>query len=327
MKRSPELEAVCRRVWSAFADRDVDAIESLTTSSQALRAILSADDEWLSGSDSFPELMARRANEIDLVRVEFDRLEAFENGNTGWAAANVTIFRASEQSTSFRSTHTYVLEAGVWRVAQLHTSVGVSNADVFGYEITKGLAGLISSLDGLSAEAVAVATSSHGTVTLMFTDIEDSTVLSEQLGDRAWTELIGDHFSTVHHVVSRAGGTVVKTLGDGAMMALPSVKEAVEAAIELQRTASATDLRVRIGLHTGDAAHIGGDYVGIAVNKAARVASAADGREILVSSATAEMAGRKNFDMGPERIAELKGLDGTHRLIPIIWAPTNGTQA
>jgi class 3 adenylate cyclase len=211
-----------------------------------------------------------------------------------------------------------VVETGMWRVAQMHSSRGVPNADSFGYEITKGLDDLVSSLDEHSADAL-LSTSLSGTVTLMFTDIVDSTAMSERLGDDAWSLLLSEHFSSLHHIVERSAGTVVKTLGDGAMIVFPAVKEALSAAIDLQRAATATNLRIRIGVHTGDAVHTAGDYVGIAVNKAARIASAARGGEILVSSATAEIAGRQDFLTGIERVGELKGLDGTHRLIPILW--------
>ena len=66
--------------------------------------------------------------------------------------------------------------------------------------------------------------------------------------------------------------------------------------------------------------HASGDYAGVAVNKAARIASAADGGEILVSSITAQLAGTRDFRFGSERVGELKGLSGTHRLTPVVWA-------
>ena len=318
MKRSTELEAVTRRFWDAFVTHDEEAIRNMATGDADLRFILLAEDEWLIGRDTLKDVMVQRAAEIGAVRVEFDRLEAFENGTTGWAAANITLSRSSGESLSIRNTFVMVIEAGMWRIAQMHSSRGVPNSESFGYEITEGLDNLVSSLDEHSAKALRSASLS-GTVTLMFTDIEDSTRKSERLGDDAWSDLLSEHFSSLHHIVERSNGTVVKTLGDGAMVVFPTVKEALTAAIELQQATSAASLRVRIGVHTGDAVHIAGDYVGIAVNKAARIASAASGGEILVSSATAEMAGRRDFQTGPERVGELKGLDGTHRLIPIIW--------
>ena len=137
------------------------------------------------------------------------------------------------------------------------------------------------------------------------------------MGDSAWSTLIAGHIDALHRIVGLSGGTVVKTLGDGAMVAFASVRDAIGAAIGIQRAMATSALKVRIGIHTGDAVRSSGDYAGIAVNKAARIASAARGGEILTSSVTAELAGNE-FRFGTERVGELKGLSGTHRLIPVL---------
>lgn len=318
MKRSLEIESVFRRIWKALVERDRDALVNLSTDHPDMRLVLPADDEWIKVDGRFAEIMIDRADQIGIVGVEIDRLEAFEHGDAGWFAANVTALRSTGDPLPFRQTGVVVIEAGVWRATQIHTSTSVSNTDTFGYQITKGLSELVDSLGEGSAESL-VSASRSGTVTLMFTDIEDSTIISERVGDSEWTSLIERHFGQLHRVVEPMGGTVIKTLGDGAMIAFTAVREAVLAAIDLQRAASAAEFRIRVGVHTGDAVRSFGDYAGIAVNKAARIASAADGGEILTSSATAELAGSNDFQFGPERVAELKGLSGTHRLIPIIW--------
>ena len=319
MKKSPEIEAVVRRYWDAILAGDADAIRNLTSYDPNARYIATADDEWWLGSDNFVRLAVQRATEVGFVRLEYDRLEAFEHGDVGWAAASVTALRRSGDTLSFRFTTTFILEAGIWRVVQWHGSVGVPNPEVFGYDITTSLNGLVSSLDEASAELVAAAAPS-GTVTLMFTDIEGSTRMSEQQGDDRWSEIIDRHFASVRQIVERAGGTLIKTLGDGTMIAFPAVRDALSSAVELQRSATGLNLRIRIGVHTGDALHSAGDYVGITVNKAARIASAAAGGEILISSVTAELATGQDVDLGPGRVVELKGLDGTHRIVPVIWS-------
>ena len=103
------------------------------------------------------------------------------------------------------------------------------------------------------------------------------------------------------------------------MIAFPAASEALAAAIEVQNASASSALQVRVGIHTGDAVHGAGDYAGIAVNKAARITSAANGGEILASSITVELASSHPFRFGPERSAELKGISGTHRLIPVEW--------
>ncbi len=318
MERSPEIEAVVRRFWKAFVDQDRQALANMTTDNPDLRVVLSGDDEWIKGNGRFEDVMVERAKVMGVVGIEFDRLEGFEHGDAGWFAAIGLLARDTGESLTFRSTGTFIIEAGVWRLTQVHTSRGVPTAETFGYEISKGLASLVGSLDEQAAESV-VSASMNGTVTLMFTDIEDSTRISERLGDAVWSDLISDHFAGLNDAVGSFGGTVIKTLGDGAMVGFPAAREALSAAVEVQRASAESNLRIRIGIHTGDAVQTAGDYAGIAVNKAARITSAAEGGEILVSSVTAELAGGREFLFGPERTVELKGLSGTHRLVPVNW--------
>jgi class 3 adenylate cyclase len=154
----------------------------------------------------------------------------------------------------------------------------------------------------------------------MFTDLIDSTAMSAQVGDRRWVQILSDHFDLVRQIVERAGGTVVKTLGDGAMMAFGSANSALEAAISIQRGMVGSELQVRIGLHSGDSMHKEGDYFGTAVNKAARISGVASGGEIVVSSVTAELAGRTDVALGPPRMVTLKGLDGSHVVRGVLWS-------
>ena len=76
---------------------------------------------------------------------------------------------------------------------------------------------------------------------------------------------------------------------------------------------------MRIGVHTGDVIQSQSDYLGLTVNKAARVTAAAEGGQILVSSSTAEMLNYADFAFGEPLIVELKGIDGIHTLRPLRW--------
>ncbi len=320
MQESPEIEAVIRRAWDAVLAGDHDAMRKLSSSNPNARYIASADDEWWRGGEGFVQLQVQRSREIGFVRLEFDRLEAFEHGDVGWAAGSFTGYRPSGDGLKLRFAATLMIEAGMWRIVQWHTSKGIPNAEVFGSSITKTLDGLVSSLDGSSAQLMAAA-SPTGNVTLMFTDIEDSTRILEQLGDEEWAEIISEHLAALRAAVERRGGTVVKTLGDGAMAAFGSVKDALSAAVSLQQAFTELPLKVRIGVHTGKAFQTAGDYVGITVNKAARIASAAAGGEILASCVTAELAVDHDIELGPHRVVHLKGLDGTHRVVPVVSVP------
>jgi adenylate cyclase len=326
-QRSPELEAVMRRIWKVFASGSIEAMSNMVSTNPDVRFILSADDNWIAGSENLLRIMSGRSNLLDIERVEFDRLEAFEIDEVvGWGACNVTLFYRSGDSESLRSTIIFAVEDGVWKAVQLHTSVGVTEEETFGAELAAGLKELINSLTPTNTAAIAEVAGTSGTVTLMFTDIENSTRLAAERGDATWTQDIQDHFNSVSKIVENNAGKMVKTLGDGTMAAFPTARNAADAAITIEEGTETEDFRVRIGIHTGEAVPVGDDYAGLAVAKAARITSAADGGEILVSSVTRELLDRFDYSFATERVAELKGLDGTHRLFPLISTDTIPTR-
>jgi class 3 adenylate cyclase len=316
--RSPEIEAVARRSWTSWAAADGPAFHNLTSRDPAIRWILAADDEWFGQSDHIPELLAARNERIGIQRLEFDRVEGFQAGEVGWVALEVTVHPAIGEPVTLRETGVYVLEDGVWRAIQVHSSRGVPREETFGYALANVLAELVNSLTVGDGEGIAAAAGSSGLVTLMFTDIEDSTRLSHEHDESEWISRIQHHFNEIDRRVTDNGGTMVKTLGDGAMAAFPTARGAADAALAIQQSNDDSAMRVRIGIHTGEAFVVGADYAGIAVAKAARVASAASGGETLLSSTTSELLARFDYRMGTERASEFKGIPGTHRLIPLL---------
>jgi adenylate cyclase len=166
-----------------------------------------------------------------------------------------------------------------------------------------------------------------GTVTILFSDIEDSTALNEQLGDRAWMRTLAAHDALVHRRVDAHGGHIVKSQGDGFMIAFASPQESLRCAIEIQRAFAAgnrrlrkTPIRVRIGIHVGQAVAKEGDLFGRNVAFAARVAGQAEGGEILVSQDVSEATGDGDgIRFTSPREVELKGLPGRHRLLAVDW--------
>ena len=319
MIESPELEAIVRRMLSAaFVDHDATTLHNVTAASHEGRMITPGDDEWALDFSSLDgsKLVVKRAQEIGITGYEFEYIEAHEHGDVGWVAGIFVLERKDQVPMAQRFTGVFIIEEGRWGLVQWHQSLGVPNVDAYGVELSQDLGALVDSLDESSSHAIGEA-ADNGTVTLMFTDVENSTQLSESMGDVAWSELITRHLESVSTTVEGFRGTVVKTLGDGAMAAFASVLDALNSALDLQQ--HPTDaLRIRIGVHTGDAIHAGGDYVGITVNKATRVAAAAMPGEILISSVTAEMAAGTGFTLGSNRTVELKGLAGTHRLTQLV---------
>ena len=155
-----------------------------------------------------------------------------------------------------------------------------------------------------------------GTVTFLFTDIEGSTQLLQRTGER-YPELLDEHRRLLEDAFARHGGNVVGTEGDSFFVCFTRASEAIAAAIDGQLALSAhawppdTEIRVRMGIHTGEAALRDGDYVGLAVHEAARVSSAAHGGQILITSATAQVAGVMPADvaaqnLGPHRLKDLE---------------------
>jgi predicted ATPase/class 3 adenylate cyclase len=184
-----------------------------------------------------------------------------------------------------------------------------------------------------------------GTVTFLFTDIEGSTRMLQALGDR-WPAVLEDHNRLLRAAIREAGGIDLRTEGDAFFAVFRSAPSAVTAAVVGQHAMAAhswpteAPLRVRMGVHTGEGTVGGDDYVGLDVHRAARIAAAAHGGQVLVSSATAELVGpalpdgAQLRDLGkhrlkdlarPERIYQL-AIDGLPSQFPPIRSletPTN----
>jgi len=168
-----------------------------------------------------------------------------------------------------------------------------------------------------------------GTVTILITDIEDSTPLTDRLGDQRWMELLRTHNAIIRRHVSEHRGFEVKAQGDGFMIAFKSPRDAILAAIGIQRAFAAYNaegpvepVRVRIGLHSGEAVQQGDDFYGKNVIIATRVSAQAHGGEILVSAAlkaVTEGEGEGEIAFGEGREVELKGLPGPHTVFPVTW--------
>jgi len=161
-----------------------------------------------------------------------------------------------------------------------------------------------------------------GTVTFLFTDVESSTELARRSGAN-YPGLITSHFGIIYATVQDRSGYLVKNTGDGVFAAFSAVSDALGAAgdiqsgITAQRWPLGVDLRVRIGLHTGEATTSENDYVGLEVHRAARVMAAGHGGQVLVSATTRSLAdNRYEFvDLGRHL---LKGLETEETLYQLV---------
>ncbi|HEX9417045.1 MAG TPA: adenylate/guanylate cyclase domain-containing protein [Gaiellaceae bacterium] len=159
-----------------------------------------------------------------------------------------------------------------------------------------------------------------GTVTFLFTDIEGSTRLLERLGD-AYQPALEEHHRLLRDVFNRHGGVEVDTQGDAFFVAFPSAVEAVRAAAEAQRELVDTELAVRVGLHSGEAAVGETGYVGADVHRAARITAAGHGGQVLLSQATRELVEQDLpeelglRDLGEHRLKDLTRPQRLHQLL------------
>jgi predicted ATPase/class 3 adenylate cyclase len=155
-----------------------------------------------------------------------------------------------------------------------------------------------------------------GTVTFLFSDIEGSTRLLDRLGD-GYREVLEAHQRLLRDAFTRGGGVEVSTEGDSFFVAFPSAPPAVAAAIDAQRALSAHDwpagaeVRVRIGIHTGEATFGGDNYIGPDLHRASRIAAAGHGGQVLVSETTRALVegslpeGVTLRDLGEHRLKDL----------------------
>ena len=143
-----------------------------------------------------------------------------------------------------------------------------------------------------------------GTVTFLFTDIEGSTRLLQELGD-GYAEVLAEHRRVLREAWREHDGVEVDTQGDAFFVAFSRATEAVAAAAQAQSALAGDRVKVRMGLHTGEPLQGGEGYVGFDVHKAARIAAAGHGGQVLLSQATADLAGADVRDLGLHRLKDL----------------------
>ena len=168
-------------------------------------------------------------------------------------------------------------------------------------EIAEGLGQPINAAAPLTAETIIGSLAvgqTEGTVTIMFTDVEESTRLLSTRGFTASHEIMKAYETIIDEKVSQHAGRRIKGLGDGFMISFGSARHGVECALDIQQAIAdyskqnpERKLRIRIGVNTGEVVEESGDIFGAAVNVAARVAGKAKGGEILVSEIVRQLVG------------------------------------
>jgi DNA-binding NarL/FixJ family response regulator/class 3 adenylate cyclase len=159
-----------------------------------------------------------------------------------------------------------------------------------------------------------------GTVTLLCTDIEDSTALVGRLGDR-YARVLEEHRQVMRAAVVTAGGMEIDSRGDEMMLVFTDANDAVKGAAQAQRALAAHpwpeggEIRVRMGLHTGEPSVEGASYVGLDVHRVARISAAGHGGQVLLSQRTCELVGVETKDLGAQ---SFKGLPEPERVYQLV---------
>jgi len=167
--------------------------------------------------------------------------------------------------------------------------------------------------------------------TILFTDVEGSTALTQRLGDARARDLLREHERIVREALKAHGGSEVKTMGDGFMASFSSATKALECSIAIQRAfadwnrgaeaqhAAPEPIRVRIGLNAGEPIAEEDDLFGTAVNLAARISAKADAGKIVASDVVRQLVAGKDFLFSDLGETEMRGFEDPVRLYEVRW--------
>lgn len=330
VKPSPEIEAVLRRHLRAIELGDSGTVRAMIDPGEHTVVLGSDPLDRVIGSGAVEFLVASTEYRRDYT-YKITQVDAFEHESVGWVAAEAVAEFATDETrpellydpVALRISAVLVLDRGTWQIIQWHFSTPVpDDPAVSGPELTEAISELVKSLEESSQVSELTSRLKTDTVSLVFTDIVDSTLRTSEAGDEAWTAVVTQHFEEVEQISARNDGVVVKTVGDGAMMAFSSARKAVNAAVEIQSSIAEgrypIPLSLRIGVHVGEAVKTDIDYFGQTVNEAARIMAAASPDQILVSDLVRSLVGESpRVEFGTPVNLELKGIPGTRRVYPV----------
>ena len=157
---------------------------------------------------------------------------------------------------------------------------------------------------------------------ILFTDIVDSTARAEQLGDRAWKDLLARHNEITERELDRFRGRAVKTTGDGVLALFDGAERAVRCAATVCLAARDIGLAVRGGIHSGEVELAAGDVRGVAVHHASRIVGLAGPSEVYVSATTHDLLAGSGLVFEDAGMHELKGLTGKRQVFRLSVPPS-----
>jgi class 3 adenylate cyclase/ketosteroid isomerase-like protein len=331
MKADAQTEAaviaVLNRLAEAYRQRDLEGVLDLFATDPDVLLIGTGADEERIGPAEVRDQFERDWSQSDAASVEYVRVSVSAAGSVAWLAADMIVRGiVGGQDVTVCGRVTAVLEqrGGTWLFTQWHSSLpAVEQSE--GESWPTSIDAVATAVQGERPD-LGSHSAPDGTVTILFSDIENSSAMTERLGDLRWVELLRAHNAIIREQVTAHGGFEVKEVGDGFMLAFQSARRALQCAVAVQRAFAARNesagepIRVRMGLHAGEVIKEADDFFGRHVILASRIANQAHGGQILVSSLLKELtesAGDIRF--GAEREVELKGLAGAHRAFEVVW--------
>ncbi|MDZ7728607.1 MAG: adenylate/guanylate cyclase domain-containing protein [Dehalococcoidia bacterium] len=332
MHSNPAAEAAALAIpykfAEAYARRDLNAVLALFADDRDVTFVGTGADERRVGLSQVRDQIERNLDQSRALFFRFDWVRAAAAGPVSWFAAEGVMqadLRDAELDFPVRFTGVLEVVHGEWRLVQAHLSLpaaGQHTGESFPTSIDAVVNAVQDERPNLEARR-----GPDGTVTLLFTDIVDSTTLNEKLGDIRWMEVLRQHNAIVRAQSARHGGYEVKSYGDGFMFAFTSGREAIRCAIDLQRAMErynrehpGQEVNVRCGLHAGEMVREEDDFFGRNVVLAARITDWAQPGTIWVSAllkALTESSGDIRFGRGES--VQLKGLSGTQRAYQVLW--------
>jgi class 3 adenylate cyclase/ketosteroid isomerase-like protein len=332
MKADPTTEAevwsLCERMIEAYGARDARAYMSFWAPDEDIVYIGSGPDEIGFGRGPIEAINQRTISEPESMSVVSRWHVISREGPVSWVTGESdvrVVVEGDEFQFRFRATFIFVLRDDKWLMVNAHYSV--PDRDIVEGRSWPSSLDAVTSAVGLEQPDLRASAAPDGTVTLLFSDIEESTEITERLGDLQWMDVLREHNAIVRERVVAHGGFEVKTIGDAFMVAFQSARRALTCSVDIQRAFAAYSrenpdraVRIRVGLHAGEPVREGDDFYGKSVIVASRIAGQARGGEILVSSLLkdlVESAGDIKF--GEMRQTELKGFSQPHTVFPVAW--------
>jgi class 3 adenylate cyclase/pimeloyl-ACP methyl ester carboxylesterase len=316
-----------------FASRHPDRVESLVlygahevgmTIEDLGGSVDGFHDQWGHGWFAVRVAPARAGDE--LFRREWARIERMTASPSGYAAMRTSTARIDVRpSLAQIRVPTLVLErrefgiapesAGRAVAAGIPGATYVELAPDFDYTVTDDLRIEVEAfLTGTRPETEA----ERRLLSVLLTDVVDSSSTAQRLGDRRWREVLERHEELCAHIVGRFGGTCVKWTGDGLLATFDSPSRAVRCAAQISEEVTALGIAIRAGVHAGEVEVRGADVGGIAVHVTARVCAEAGPGEVVVSQTVQDVVAGSGLLFEERGDHELRGIAGRWRLFDLV---------